>query len=57
MHREIASCAGSPSIQNVAEALDVLACRPNGEDNCTAAWQPYFEALFTLLQYVKVLLE
>ena len=36
MYREIASCAGGSSIQNLAEALHILACRAYGEDNCTS---------------------
>ncbi len=36
MYREIASCAGCSSIQYLAEALHILACRPYGEDNCTS---------------------
>ena len=36
MYREVASGAGCPSIQDVAEALHILACRPYGEDHCIA---------------------
>ncbi len=35
MYREVASGAGCPSIQDVAEALHILACRPYGEDHCS----------------------
>ena len=35
-HREVASRAGGPGVQDSAQGLHILACRPNGEDHCRA---------------------
>ena len=36
LHRQIASGAGGPGVQDSAQGLHILACRPNGEDHCIA---------------------
>ena len=52
LHREVTSGAGGPGVQDSAEGLHILACRPNSEDHCTA--QGWVRTMFLLGEVRRV---
>jgi hypothetical protein len=54
-YREVTSGTGGSSIKDLAQAVHILACRPNSKDDCTAHFMSSTHSLMTVRRLQKFL--